>query len=242
MPLSTTLANAMVELMGGAAAGRFEGPEMQAARPMLELQARWSALPGPGLLLAETLKTRDGWHLFLYPFSLAVNDYGFEILSATQRDFAAELPALLAPAASREDLRAQVLASLNAGELTRRRFRDIARVSGLTPATHPQVRRSARQLQASSGLFYDVLRKYDPGHALLSQAERETLETELDVDALAANLARMAARNLVVKELRRCSPLAFPLMVEGFREKLTNEAFHARVERMALALERAAER
>jgi ATP-dependent Lhr-like helicase len=240
---------------------------MGAARPMLELQARWSALPAPGVLLAETLKTRDGWHLFVYPFagrnvhlgmasllawraaqispgtfSLAVNDYGFEILSATTRDFAAELPLLLTPAASRDELRQQVLESLNAGELTRRRFRDIARVSGLTPAAHPQARRSARQLQASSGLFYDVLSKYDPGHALLRQAKRETLEAELDVDALEANLARMAARSLVVKTLSRCSPLAFPLMVEGFREKLTNEAFHARVERMALALERAAER
>jgi ATP-dependent Lhr-like helicase len=267
MPLSTTLADAMVELMGGAAGGRFEGAEMGAARPMLELQARWSALPAPGVLLAETLKTRDGWHLFVYPFagrnvhlgmasllawraaqispgtfSLAVNDYGFEILSATTRDFAAELPLLLTPAASRDELRQQVLESLNAGELTRRRFRDIARVSGLTPAAHPQARRSARQLQASSGLFYDVLSKYDPGHALLRQAKRETLEAELDVDALEANLARMAARSLVVKTLSRCSPLAFPLMVEGFREKLTNEAFHARVERMALALERAAER
>jgi ATP-dependent Lhr-like helicase len=267
MPLSTTLADAMVELMGLADEGRFEGREMQAARPMLELQARWSALPAPGLLLAETLKTRDGWHLFLYPFagrnvhlgmasllawraaqispgtfSLAVNDYGFEILSATARDFAAELPALLDASASRDELRRQVLESLNAGELTRRRFRDIARIAGLTPAAHPQARRSARQLQASSGLFYDVLRKYDPGHALLFQAERETLEAELDVDDLQANLARMAGQRRVVTPLRRCSPLAFPLMVEGFREKLTNEAFRDRVERMAEALERAAAR
>ena len=267
MPLSTTLADAMVELMGFAAQGRFEGREMQAARPMLELQARWSALPAPGLLLAETLKTRDGWHLFLYPFagrnvhlgmasllawraaeveagtfSLAVNDYGFEILSATERDFSTQLPALLDASVSREELRRQVLASLNAGELTRRRFRDIARISGLTPAAHPQARRSARQLQASSGLFYDVLTKYDPGHALLAQATRETLEAELDIDELQANLARMAARRLVTTPLKRCSPLAFPLMVEGFREKLTNEAFHVRVERMAQALERAAGR
>ena len=265
MPLSTTLANAMVELMGEASEGRFDGPDMQAARPMQELQARGSALPAPGLLLAETLKTRDGWHLFLYPFagrnvhlgmasllawraaqissgtfSLAVNDYGFEILSATERDFGLELPVLLDATASRDELQEHVLASLNAGELTRRRFRDIARISGLTPAADPQARRSARQLQASSGLFYDVLRKYDPGHALLVQAERETLEAELDVEALQATLARMAVCKLVTKPLRRCSPLAFPLRIEGFREKLTNEAFHERVERMALALERAA--
>ena len=101
---------------------------------------------------------------------------------------------------------------------------------------------TTRQLQASSSLFYDVFRKYDPGHALIRQAEREVLEAELDVKLIAANLARMAKRKLVVKPLKRCSPLAFPLMVEGFREKLSNEALAARVERMAAALERAAER
>jgi ATP-dependent Lhr-like helicase len=267
MALSSTLADAMVELMGEAAAGRFEGPEMQAAEPLLALQARWSALPTPETLVAETLKTRDGWHLFLYPFagrnvhlgmasllawrasqiapglfSLAVNEYGFEALSATERDWAAELPALLDASLGLDALAGQVLESLNASELTRRRFRDVARISGLTPAAHPQARRTARQLQASSGLFYDVFRKYDPGHALIRQAEREVLEAELDVKLLNANLARMAARKLVTVRLTRCSPLAFPLMVEGFREKLSNEAFSARVERMAAALERAAAR
>ena len=126
-------------------------------------------------------------------FSLAVNDYGLEALSATERDWAAELPALLDASLTLEQLQAQTLASLNAGELTRRRFRDVARISGLTPAAHPQARRTARQLQASSSLFYDVFRKYDPGHALIRQAEREVLEAELDVKLIAANLDRMAA-------------------------------------------------
>ena len=267
MPLSTTLADAMVELMGEAAQGRYAGPEMQTARPLLELQARWSKLPTPNTLLAETLKTRDGWHLFLYPFagrnvhlgmasllawraaqispgtfSLAVNDYGFEALSATERDWGADLPKLLDASLSLDELMRQTLASLNAGELTRRRFRDIARISGLTPAAHPGARRTARQLQASSGLFYDVFRKYDPDHALIRQAEREVLEAELDVRLIDANLRRLAGRRLVVTNLKCCSPLAFPLMVEGFREKLTNEALSARIERMASALERAAAR
>ena len=267
MPLSTTLADAMVELMGAAAEGRFEGPEMQVARPLLELQARWSALPRPDTLLAETLKTRDGWHLFLYPFagrnvhlgmasliswraaqispgtfSLSVNDYGFEALSATERDWGAELPQLLDATLSLDALMQQTFASLNAGELTRRRFRDVARISGLTPSAHPQARRSARQLQASSSLFYDVFRKYDPGHALIRQAEREVLEAELDVRLIDSTLSRMATRKLVVNKLKRCSPLAFPLMVEGFREKLSNEALAERIERMAAALERAAAR
>jgi ATP-dependent helicase Lhr and Lhr-like helicase len=96
-------------------------------------------------------------------------------------------------------------------------------------------------LQASSSLFYDVFRKYDPDNALLSQAEREVLEKELDIGLLRDNLERMNGRKLVHKALARCSPLAFPLMVEGFREKLSNEALTARIERMAAQLERAAD-
>jgi ATP-dependent Lhr-like helicase len=267
MPLSTTLADAMVEQMALAAEGRFDSPELRAAAPMLALQRRWSALPTPETLLAETLKTREGWHLFLYPFagrnvhlgmanllawraaqwkpgtfSLAVNDYGFELLSGAERDWGEELPALLDASRNASELTEQVLGSLNAGELTRRRFREVARIAGLVPSAHPGIRKSARQLQASSSLFYDVFRKYDPDNSLLRQAEREVLENELDIALLRTHLNRLQGRTLVHKALARCSPLAFPLMVEGFREKLTNEALTERIGRMVAQLERAADR
>lgn len=266
MPLSTTLADAMVDAFARAASGDYDSPELEAARPMLEVQARWSALPTPGTLLVETLKSREGWHLFVYPFagrdihlglsslvawraargepgtfSLSFNDYGFEILSGAPRDWAALLPGLLAPAPDVAALTAEVVASLNAGELARRRFRDIAHIAGLVVAGYPGQRKSARMMQVSSGLFYDVFRKYDPDNGLLRQAEREALEDELDVRRLDATLGRMAARRLDLRALARATPLAFPLMVERFREKLTNETLTARIERMVGELDAAAD-
>ena len=266
MPLSTTLADAMVEAFARAGRGEYDSPELLCARPMLELQAKWSALPTPLTLLAETLKTREGWHLFVYPFagrdvhlglaslvawragmreagtfSLSVNDYGFEVLSGAARDWQEDLPALIAPAPSLAALTMEVVGSLNAGELARRRFRDIAHIAGLVNAGYPGQRRSSKMMQASSSLFYDVFRKFDPDNGLLKQAEREVLEDELDVRRLQATLERMAARRLDAKVLKRCSPLAFPLMVERFREKLTNESLAARVERMLLQLNNAAD-
>ena len=171
---------------------------------------------------------------------MAVNDYGFELLSGAERDWAQDLPRLLDASCATVALTEQVVASLNAGELTRRRFRDIARIAGLVPSSHPGMRKSARQLQASSNLFYDVFNKYDPQNALLRQAEREVLEHELDIVLLRANLDRMSHKKIVHKALKRCSPLAFPLMVEGFREKLSNEALAERIARMVAHLERAA--
>jgi ATP-dependent Lhr-like helicase len=262
MPLSNTLADAVLRELDAADRGVFDSPEMRAVQPLLDIQRRWSALPTPTSLVAETWKDREGWHLFLYPFagrqvhlglaslvawraarpeqatfSIAVNDYGFELLSAREIAWKQRLPELLAAPQDRNDLLAEVLASLNATELSRRRFREIARIAGLIFQSHPGERQSNRQLQASASLFYDVFTKYDPGNRLLAQAESELLSQELDVAQLAAALRRMQGQQLVTIDLARPSPLAFPLMVERFREKLTNESLSDRIARMVADLE-----
>ncbi|MDB5730229.1 MAG: ligase-associated damage response box helicase, partial [Variovorax sp.] len=306
MPLSTTLADAVVRQLGLAGEGRYDTPELRRARPLLELQQRWSALPTPQTLLAEVLETREGWHLFLYPFagrhvhlglanliawrvaqhqprtfSIAFNDYGFELLCATELDWTALLPQVLrvghdaaaqaamalgaetaqepvdrgqgrdpdqredktgeaSAAGERAALLHEVLQSLNASELAKRRFREIARVSGLIFQGYPGEKRSNKQLQASSSLFWEVFRKYDPANRLLLQAERELLAQELEIGRLRASLARMNAQQLVVRRLPRPSPFAFPLMVERFREMLSNESVADRIARMVGELEAAA--
>ena len=279
MPLSTTLADAVVRQLALAGGGHYDSPELKCVRPLLELQQKWSALPTPQTLLAEVLKTREGSHLFLYQFagrhvhlglanliawrvaqhqprtfSIAVNDYGLELLSATEVDWATLLPQVLKAGPLRqaqdnqeypiletsEILLHEVLASLNASELAQRRFREIARVSGLIFQGYPGEKRSSKQLQASSSLFYEVFRKYDPTNRLLLQAEQELLAQELEIGRLRASLARIATQQLVVQTLARPTPFAFPLMVERFREKLSNESVADRIARMVAQLEKAA--
>ncbi len=101
------------------------------------------------------------------------------------------MPSLLAPAESVDALSEEVIASLNASELARRRFRDIAHIAGLVSRGFPGERRKTSVMQASSGLFYDVFRKFDPANGLLKQAEREVLEDELDVRRLQATLQKI---------------------------------------------------
>ena len=112
-----------------------------------------------------------------------------------------------------------MLASLNASELARRRFREIARVSGLVFQGYPGEKRGNKQLQASSSLFYEVFCKYDPTNRLLRQAEEELLAHELEIGRLHASLVRMAAQRRVVQQLERPTPFSFPLIVERFREQ-----------------------
>ena len=264
MSFSTELADAMVEQLENAAAGQFNGPEMACVQPLLTLQQDWSAIPTRSTLLAEIWHSREGQHLFLYPFagrhvhlglgsllawrvgqiqpatfSIAVNDYGFELLTSADVDWATLLtPALFAS----DDLLHDVLASLNAGELAQRRFREIARISGLVFQGHPGAggTKSARQLQASSSLFYQVFRQHDPSNLLLTQAQTEVLRQELETARLQQTLQRMQQQSLNVQVLKRPTPLGFPLLIERFRESMSSEKLADRIARLVATLETAA--
>ena len=164
-----------------------------------------------------------------------MNDYGL-VLSAQAEAWPEEalLARLLAVDGVVDDLRA----SLNLAELARRQFREIARVAGLLPPSLPgRAIRSLRQLQASSGLLFDVLSRHDPGHVLLAQAEREVLEAQLEVVRLRAALERCSRRRLALHRPRGLTPLAFPLWAESMRGQLSTEDWRTRVQRAAERLE-----
>ena len=257
MPLSTQLASEVESLFTHP--GRHA--EMRAVEPLLRIQRSASGLPGPGRLLAERIVTRRGMHLFLFPFagravhegmaamialrwgrrqantfSYTVNDYGLMLTLAEP----AELDdALLREWLSPEQMDVDLRSGVNLGELARRQFREIARVAGLlTPSLPGRAARSLRQVQASSGLLFDVLRRYDPDHLLLAQAEREVLEIQLEAPRLLAALHDCATRSLDLRAPRALTPLSFPLWTESLRGQLSTETWQARVRRAAAQLEK----
>jgi ATP-dependent Lhr-like helicase len=268
MPMSSELAHAALDQLRLASDGRFEGPEMQSLRPLLEIQQRWSALPTGDTLVVENMKSREGYHLFVYPFagrsvhmglasllsfrvgrmqpitfSVAINDYGFELLAPEPVDWARAFAGSTGADIALFDtgrLLEDVLDSLNATQLSRQRFREVARIAGLVFQGYPGQPKSARQVQASSSLFFEVFRKHDADNLLLTQAEREVLEQELELTRLRDTLVELHARAISFHEVRRATPFAFPLMVERFREKVTTEKLSDRVARMVRDLEKAA--
>jgi ATP-dependent Lhr-like helicase len=261
MPLSTELAAAVRDRLGDARRGIFESPEMEAVRPLLEIQARWSMIPGSGDLLIEKLASRDGNHLFVFSFaghlvneglgallayrlskptpltvSIAVNDYGLEMLSDR------EIPTVLFENGSifnTDELLQDILESLNVSEMARRRFRGIARVAGLVFQGYPGRRKTWGQVQASSSLLYNVFRRYDPGNLLIEQSTREILERQLEFERLSQSLDRMAASRLHLIETAQPTPLAFPILVNRLRSQISSEKLADRVRRMQLKLEKA---
>jgi ATP-dependent Lhr-like helicase len=250
LPISGSLGVAVRRTLAALRDGEGDAAELEAWRPFMEVQRRLSRLPGAAVL-AESCTTEDGAHLFVYPFegrsaheglaallarrmgqrepatfTMAVNDYGFEILAHAGYRWALE--GLFDEARLADD----VVASVNISELTRRRFREVARVAGLVFPGLPGRAKSARQLQASASLLFDVFHRYEPENLLLAQARREVLEQSFQLDRLRQALARLRA-GVELVEIERPGPLAFPLVLERLAvDSASLETLEARIERM----------
>lgn len=254
-PMSTSLGEAVrARLERWVTRGDEGSREMSAVSPVLAEQQRLSAIPMVHQLLVEQWRSREGHHLYLYPFegrmthqalaallayrwgqrqpgtfSLTVNDYGIELLGREPMD-AADL--LSGEMLSDVELLRDVAASVNMGELAKRQFRDIARIAGLVFAGYPGAPKGTRQVQLTSSLVYDVFTRYDPGNLLVVQAHREVLEQQFELTRLEAALARLRGSELLVREIAHPTPLAFPLFIDRLGSRLSTEDLVTRVERM----------
>lgn len=262
MSLSTELSDEMRIKLDEAAGGILHEPEMQFSHELLQIQDRWSRIPARDELLAEMIETREGHHLFLFPiegrqvheglaslfayrigkirpisFTLSANDYGFEMLSVDPIPFEeAREEGLL----SSQNLFEDIAGSINSAELARRQFREIARVAGLVFQGFPGAPRSSKQIQASSGLLFDVFTQYDPENLLVAQASREVMERQLERSRFADVLRRMESSKLCLTQPPRPTPFAFPLLAARFRETQSSESAEDRIKKMIASLEKSA--
>jgi len=269
MPITSQLGRAVRAKLDEAHRGVYKGPEMQMVRPILDIQARWSVIPAADELLIEAIRSREGYHVFIYPFEghfvheglgaligwrisrlhprtigVTMNDYGFELLSHEPIDLQMDERAwreIFSP----EQLVDDLFASINATELAKRQFREVARVAGLIFTGYPGAPKVARQVQSSAGLLFDVFHKYDPENLLLDQAHREVIERQMEVVRLAETLRRIQQVKLHLVRVTRFTPLAFPLWASRLSSstaQLSSESNADRIRRMVAMLENAAER
>lgn len=234
--------------------------ELRVLKPLMQLQAHHSHVPREDELLIEQIETRDGFHLFVYPFegrlvheamaailayrlgqimpitfSLAMNDYGFELLSdqpiPLDDSNAYEL-------FSADNLLTDIQRSANASEMAKRKFRDVAVIGGLIFQGYPGEHKKARHLQASASLIYQVLNEYEPDNVLIRQAFYEVLEQQMEEERLRNMLHRISQSRIVLTFPRQLTPFCFPIKVDSMRENISSEKLEDRVKRMQLQLER----
>lgn len=246
LPLSSHLAQLILEMFRRARTSDFSEPELESLKPLLAIQAELSALPENGTYLIEQFSTRLGHHLLIYPFegrvaheaigailalrigrlmpvklSIAMNDYGLEICSDKWLPLEELCQAGLF---STSGLREHLLQSVNAVELARRRFRDIARIAGLVFSGYPGREKKSRHLQASSGLIFDVLSEHDPQNLLLRQAFDEAL-TGIEEARIYRFFHAIRTLKRVHKNTERPTPLSIPIITDRLRNSLSTLSF-----------------
>ncbi|MBA3238873.1 MAG: ligase-associated DNA damage response DEXH box helicase [Parachlamydiaceae bacterium] len=238
------------EVLRQAISSKEEDPESKIFSKIIELQQKISHVPTENELLLEIHKSREGWHLFVYPFegktiheglvkliahrlskfmkgtfTLSCNDYGFEILS--NKPF--NIEQLSMELFSTQNDREEIKALINMQEAGKGCFRDIARIAGLIFQGYPGKHKSNRQVQISTGLIYEVFEKYDPKNLLLNQAKTEVLESQFDQERLHHVLKRISNSQLVIKSILKFSPFCLPLYIETVHDRLSSESLAERV-------------
>ena len=257
MPLSAELGYFLREkLEESATRDSFEDPELALVQPIISLQKQRSTVPTRDQFLIEYLEDKEGHHLFVYPFegrlvheglasllsyrlghfgkqtfSIAMNDYGFELYSDQPIPIEDGLDSDIF---SLEHLREDLVSSLNESEMMQRRFRDIAQISGLVFTGYPGKNITTKQLINSTKLMYEVFRGYDPDNLLLRQAYEEVHEFQLEEARMRAALERIANQETVFNHIDKPTPLAFPILVDRLRETMGNESLAERIKRMQL--------
>ncbi len=233
--------------------------ELQTLFPLFQLQQKLSCIPRSNEFLIEQIETKDGFHLFAYPFegrqvheamaallayrisrimpisfSLAMNDYGFELLSdqpiPVDDSNVHELFTI-------DNLIADIQKSVNSVEMSKRKFRDIAVIGGLIFQGYPGEHKKARHLQSSASLLFKVFSEYDPDNLLIRQSYQEVFDQQMEEVRLRNALQRIRESHIMLKFPIKLTPFCFPIKVDSMRENLTSEKLEDQIRRMQQQLE-----
>jgi ATP-dependent Lhr-like helicase len=256
--LTSKLSGKMREILEEARKGIYNSEEATYIAPLLDLQQRLSLIPDSQTFLIEKDISKEGHHVFFYPFegrmvheilgalvayrisvsypltfSIAMNDYGFELLS----DQAIPIEDVLEEGLFSElNLESDILSCINESEMAKRKFRDIATISGLIFQGYPGKPMKFKHLQSNSGILYGVFEDYDPDNLLLQQAHREVLDMQMEKDKVLEVIRKINQQQIVLKKPGQFTPFSFPIMVDRLRAQLSSESLEDRIAKMKAQL------
>lgn len=254
LPLTSHLAHFLRKKLALGIHAKPSEKELQFLFPLFSKQLQHSHLPKEDEFLVENIHTREGFHLFMYPFegrlvhevmatlvayriskiypisfSIAMNDYGFELFSDKQIPLTKDdLRKILC----RDGLMNDVASSINAAEMALHKFRDIAIISGMVIQTFPGKQRNNKSLQASSSVIFKVLEEHEPDHLLVRQAYAEVFNQQLEEVRLQEAFKRIENSKIIYIFAQQYTPLSFPIKVDSLRQSLSSEDLATRIQRM----------
>ena len=256
MPLSSQMSKMLRKKLNEAVLKTSQDEEILFLEPLIQQQQSTSIVPKEDQFLIEQYESKDGYHVLMYPFegrfvhegigaliayrisllqpisfSIAMNDYGFELLSDQPIPIQDAIDSSIF---STDHLMDDILASINSVEMAKRRFRDIASISGLVFQGYPHKQKKDRHLQASSQLFFSVFQDYEKDNLLLRQSFDEVMDFQLEEVRMREALNRINSQEIVVTNPGKFTPFAFPIIVDRLREKLSSESLQDRIKKMKI--------
>ncbi|MBN3518869.1 ligase-associated DNA damage response DEXH box helicase [Algoriphagus lutimaris] len=252
MSLSSKLSDKIREILEYYNQENYISEEIVRVLPILDLQNKLSIVPDRDTFLIESHQSKEGFHLFFYPFegrmihelmsaliayrisisqpvtfSIAMNDYGFELLS----DRPIQIEELL-----EEDLftldnfQEDIRHCVNESEMSRRKFREIASIAGLVFQGYPGKPTTFKHIQANSSLLFQVFESYDPDNLLLKQAHAEAINQQMDQEKMIKALNKINAQQIILKTPVQFTPFSFPIMVDRLsRTSISSESIEDRI-------------
>lgn len=254
LPLTSHLSHFLRVKLADALSPGTRERELKFLHPLISRQSSHSHIPKSDEFLVELIDTKEGHHLFMYPFegrlvhevisaliahrlskikpltyTIAMNDYGFELLS--DQSFSLD-EGNIETILSKENLMEDVAASINASEMASRKFRDIAVIAGLVVQSRPGSRQNNKSLQSSSGLIFRVLEDNEPNNLLLRQAYTEVFNQQLEEVRLQAAFQRISKSKIILKRAKAFTPLSFPIKADSLRNSMSYESLEKRIQRI----------
>ena len=254
LPLTSHLSQFLREKLALGTEAKKTEKELHFLFPLFDKQLESSHIPKEDEFLIENIQTREGFHLFMYPFegrlvhevmatlvafrisllypisfTIAMNDYGFELFSDKTIPITEEE---LRKVLDRNNLMQDVANSINAAEMALHKFRDIAVISGMVTQTFPGKQRNNRSLQASSSVIFKVLEEHEPDHLLVRQSYAEVFNQQLEEVRLQEAFRRIENSKILYIFANQYTPLSFPIKVDSLRQSLSSEDLSTRIQKM----------
>ncbi|WP_009032590.1 ligase-associated DNA damage response DEXH box helicase [Indibacter alkaliphilus] len=252
--LTSKLSGKIREILEESTNSQYNSEEIKYLEPLLNLQKNLSLIPDSKTFLIEKHISKEGYHVFFFPFegrmvhevlgaliayrlsvsyplsfSIAMNDYGFELHSDQHIPIE---DALEVDLFTENNLGDDILACINESEMAKRKFRDVATISGLIFQGYPGKPMKLKHLQSNSGILYGVFEDYDPHNLLLKQAHREVLDMQMEKDKVLQAIRKINQQKIVLKNPGQFTPFSFPIMVDRLRASLSSETIEDRIAKM----------
>ncbi len=168
-------------------------------------------------------------------FSLAFNDYGFELVSDSPIDIEGLLDNNLL---TEQDLLSDLKKGINVSEMAGKKISRYCSNWWFGISRNSFSTNQKQTPAISSQLFYEVFKDYEPENLLYQQALDETFDHGMEQGRLLQAFERIQRQDIRWVKTYQPTPFSFPIITDRLRGKMSSESVEDRIRKMFLQLDK----